>query len=290
MCGIFGYFNRQGISLNRSSLISMGNAISHRGPDDQGIFEARGVALGNQRLSIIDIQGGNQPFISDDGQIVVVQNGEIYNHIELANELASTTNRCRTHCDTEVILRLYESEGLGFISKLNGMFAIAIYDARDQSVYLIRDRIGVKPLYIHDDGCQITFGSEIKAILNAGIPKPPLDREALHHYLTFNYVPPPYTLYKGVRHLMPGHLMKITRNKIKTTRWWDLSNVDPVYGRSESDWIEEFNDILSDAVKLRMRSDVPFGAFLSGGVDSSTIVGLMADHVVDPLRHFVLVS
>ena len=162
----------------------MGNAISHRGPDDQGIFEARGVALGNQRLSIIDIQGGNQPFISDDGQIVVVQNGEIYNHIELANELASTANRCRTHCDTEVILRLYESEGLGFISKLNGMFAIAIYDARDQSVYLIRDRIGVKPLYIHDDGCQITFGSEIKAILNAGITKPPLDREALHHYLT----------------------------------------------------------------------------------------------------------
>ena len=288
MCGIFGYFNRQGISLNRSSLISMGNAISHRGPDDQGIFEACGVALGNQRLSIIDIQGGNQPFISDDGQIVVVQNGEIYNHIELANELASTTNRCRTHCDTEVILRLYESEGLGFISKLNGMFAIAIYDARDQSVYLIRDRIGVKPLYIHDDGCQITFGSEIKAILKAGITKPPLDREALHHYLTFNYVPPPYTLYKGVRHLMPGHLMKITRNKIKTTRWWDLSNVDPVYGRSESDWIEEFNDILSDAVKLRMRSDVPFGAFLSGGVDSSTIVGLMADHVVDPIKTFCI--
>ncbi len=273
MCGIFGYYHRDGHSLNAEVLAEMGEAIRHRGPDDRGVYATDGMAIGNQRLSIIDLQGGHQPFVSDDGQIIVVQNGEIFNHIELAQELARAGHPCRTHSDTEVLLRLYEFEGIGFMHKLNGMFAFAIIDKREQAMYIVRDRIGVKPLYLYDDGRQLTFASEIKSILRAGIPKPAMDKEALHHYLSFNYVPAPHTMYEGIKHLMPGHAIKVTRDGSHTWRWWNLADVQPVHGRSEAEWIEEFNAILDDAVRLRLRSDVPFGAFLSGGVDSSTVVG-----------------
>lgn len=288
MCGIFGYYHRDGRSLNADTLAAMGEAIRHRGPDDCGVYAADGMAIGNQRLSIIDILGGHQPFVSDDGQLVVVQNGEIFNHIELAQELAKAGHPCRTHSDTEVLLRLYESEGIDFLHKLNGMFAFAVIDKRENALYIVRDRIGVKPLYVHDDGRQLTFASEIKSILKAGMQRPAMDKEALHHYLSFNYVPAPYTMYEGIRHLMPGHAMKVTKDGEKTWRWWNLADVQPVHGRSEADWIEEFNAILEDAVRLRLRSDVPFGAFLSGGVDSSTIVGLMARHMSEPVKTFCI--
>ncbi len=288
MCGIFGYYHRDGLSLEADVLAAMGEAIRHRGPDDRGVYATKGMAIGNQRLSIIDLQGGHQPFVSDDGQIIVVQNGEIFNHIELAQDLARAGHPCRTHSDTEVLLRLYESEGMGFLHKLNGMFAFAIIDKREQALYIGRDRIGVKPLYVHDDGRQLTFASEIKSILKAGMPKPAMDKEALHHYLSFNYVPAPYTLYEGIKHLMPGHVMKVTSDGSKTWRWWNLAEVQPVHGRSEADWIEEFNVIIDDAVRLRLRCDVPFGAFLSGGVDSSTVVGLMARHMTEPVKTFCI--
>lgn len=288
MCGIFGYFNREGASLPRDVLETMGNAIRHRGPDDQGIFAASGAGLGNQRLSVIDLAGGHQPFVSDDGQVVVVQNGEIFNHIELAQDLAAKGVPCRTHSDTEVLLRLYELEGIGFLKRLNGMFAIAIYDAREQTMYIARDRIGVKPLYVHDDGKQLTFSSEIKSLVAAGIVSHSIDEVAFHHFLTFNYVPAPYTMYQGVRHVMPGTVMKVTRARTTTSRWWNLADVVPVHGRSETDWIEEFNAIIDDAVRLRLRCDVPFGAFLSGGVDSSTVVGLMARHIAEPVKTFCI--
>jgi asparagine synthase (glutamine-hydrolysing) len=288
MCGIFGYYHRDGRSLDADVLAAMGEAIRHRGPDDRGVYATKGMAIGNQRLSIIDLQGGHQPFVSDDGQIIVVQNGEIFNHIELAQDLARTCHPCRTHSDTEVLLRLYESEGMGFLHKLNGMFAFAIIDKREQAMYIVRDRIGVKPLYVHDDGRQLTFASEIKSILKAGMPKPAMDKEALHHYLSFNYVPAPYTMYEGIKHLMPGHAMKVTRDGSETWRWWNLADVQPVHGRSEADWIEEFNAIIDDAVRLRLRCDVPFGAFLSGGVDSSTVVGLMARHMTEPVKTFCI--
>lgn len=288
MCGIFGYFDRCGESLARETLLAMGQAIEHRGPDDHGIYSEAGVALGNQRLSVIDIKGGRQPFISDDGQIVVVQNGEIFNHVELANELAGTHYACRTHSDTEVLLRLYERGGLNFLDKLNGMFAIAILDRREGAMYLVRDRIGVKPLYFCDDGQRLIFGSEIKAMTPALGRLTSLDVEALHHFLTFNYVPAPHTMHAGARHVMPGHVMKITRSGVHSRRWWDLAAIDPVHGRSETSWIEEFNAILDDAVRIRMRSDVPFGAFLSGGVDSSTIVGLMSRHAKEPINTFCI--
>ena len=287
MCGIFGYYNRDRRSLASETLAKMGEAIRHRGPDDQGIFALTGIAIGNQRLSIIDLAGGHQPFISDDGKVAVVQNGEIFNYIELAKDLANTNYACKTQSDTEVLLRLYERDGINFMHKLNGMFAFAIYDGREDALYIVRDRVGVKPLYFHNDGTQITFGSEIKAILNAGI-HPAMDEEALHHYLTFNYVPPPYTMYKDIKHLMPGHFMRIDRNGLQIKRWWHLAEVEPIHGRSEEDWIAEFNEILDDSVRLRLRSDVPFGAFLSGGVDSTTIVGLMARHMSEPVKTFCI--
>lgn len=288
MCGIFGYFDRSGASLEAAALAAMGDRIRHRGPDDRGIFSAPGVALGNQRLSIIDIAGGHQPFVSDDGAIVVVQNGEIFNHVELSAELAGTPYACRTHSDTEVLLRLYERDGIDFIDRLNGMFAIAIYDAREDATYLIRDRVGVKPLYVAENGSRILFASEIKSIFAASDRAADIDGEAISHFLTFNYVPPPYTMYRGIRHLMPGHVMKITRASISERRWWDLGRIAPENDRSEADWIEEFNAILEDAVRIRMRADVPFGAFLSGGVDSSTVVGLMAKHSASSIKTFCI--
>lgn len=286
MCGIFGYYDRRSVSMPVEQLVQMGKVIEHRGPDDQGIYQQSGLALGNQRLSIIDIAHGHQPFVSDDGQIVVVQNGEIFNHLELAEELKNTPFACRTHSDTEVLLRLYEKEGIGFLSRLNGMFAIAIWDARQQSLYLIRDRLGVKPLFVADDGQRLLFGSEIKAILAGGWPARP-DYAAIDNYFSLNYVPPPQTAFAGVKHVMPGHYLRINANHTQSVCWWDLARIEQEE-RTESQWTEEFLSLLDDAVRLRLRSDVPVGAFLSGGVDSSTIVGLMAKHMDYPLKTFCI--
>ena len=286
MCGIFGYFDSHKNAMEESVLKAMGNVIAHRGPDDHGIFHTPGVALGNQRLSIIDLDQGHQPFVSEDGRIVVVQNGEIYNFIELAEELATDGRPCKTHSDTEVLLRLYERDGIDFIHKLNGMFAIAIYDGRTDELFLVRDRIGVKPLYLYEREGRILFASEIKSILAAGIPRE-MEPEALYHFLTYNYVPPPFTMFKGIRHLMPGEAMRIGRDRTQTFKWWDLGQIS-TETKSETLWIEEFNSVLEDAVRLRLRSDVPFGAFLSGGVDSSSVVGYMAQNMTEPVNTFCI--
>ncbi|RYY91286.1 MAG: asparagine synthase (glutamine-hydrolyzing), partial [Comamonadaceae bacterium] len=288
MCGIYGAWDRGRRPLAADVLAEMGARLRHRGPDDMGVHDdaARGAVIGNRRLSIIDIGGGHQPFVSDDGRIAVVQNGEIFNHVELAADLRAAGVRLDTSSDTEVILRLYEREGIACLRRLNGMFAIAIDDAREDAMYLARDRIGVKPLYLHDDGQRMVFGSELKAIL-AAIPRPAVDLEAVHHYLAFNYVPPPWTIHEGVRHVMPGCWMRFTRSGTQTQRWWSLADQheqDHAFG----DWAEEFLAILDDATRLRLRADVPFGAFLSGGVDSSTVVALMARHAAQPVRTFCI--
>ncbi|MGI9218308.1 MAG: asparagine synthase (glutamine-hydrolyzing) [Hydrogenophaga sp.] len=290
MCGIFGYWDRRQQPLDDAALRGMAQALFHRGPDDEGIHHrpARGVAIGNRRLSIIDLGGGHQPFVSDDGQIAVVQNGEIFNHVELAAELRAQGVRLDTHSDTEVILRLYEREGIACLKRLNGMFAIAIDDAREDALYLARDRIGVKPLYVHDDGQRLLFGSELKALWPALNRKPGMDLEAIHHYLTFNYVPAPWTAFEGVRHVMPGTWQRYTRSGgVQTQRWWNLAD-QREQDHSFDAWTEEFMALLDDATRIRLRADVPFGAFLSGGVDSSTIVGLMARHVKEPVKTFCI--
>ena len=296
MCGIFGYWDRANQPLSDASIAVMGQKLVHRGPDDEGIWSQpqRGVAIGNRRLSIIDIGGGHQPFVSADGQIAVVQNGEIFNHIELAAELRSQGVQLKTGSDTEVILRLYEREGIGFVGKLNGMFAIAIDDARQDAMYLVRDRIGVKPLYVADDGQRVLFASEIKAITAIADKNNALtaiDLEAIHHYLTFNYIPAPWTIHQGIKHVMPGTWMKFSRNPgdvgVQTQRWWSLASQQE-RSYAFDDWAEQFMSILNDATRIRLRADVPFGAFLSGGVDSSTIVGLMARHVSQPVKTFCI--
>ena len=290
MCGIFGYWDRKQQSLDEAVLRAIAQALVHRGPDDEGIHcqPQRGVAIGNRRLSIIDLGGGHQPFVSDDGQIAVVQNGEIFNHVELAAELRAHGVRLDTHSDTEVILRLYEREGIACLRRLNGMFAIAIDDAHEDALYLARDRIGVKPLYVHDDGQRMVFGSELKALWPALRSKPGMDLEAIHHYLTFNYVPAPWTTFDGVRHVMPGTWQRYTRRGgVQTHRWWNLADQREQDQTFEA-WAEEFMALLDDATRIRLRADVPFGAFLSGGVDSSTIVGLMARHVKEPVKTFCI--
>jgi asparagine synthase (glutamine-hydrolysing) len=290
MCGIFGYWDRQRRALHDDALRGMAQALVHRGPDDEGIHHrpARGVAVGNRRLSVIDLGGGHQPFVSDDGQIAVVQNGEIFNHVELAAELRAQGVRLDTHSDTEVILRLYEREGIACLRRLNGMFAIAIDDAREDALYLARDRIGVKPLFVHDDGQRVLFASEPKALWPAMARRPGMDHEAIHHYLSFNYVPAPWTAHEGVRHLMPGTWQRHSRGAaVHTERWWRLADQHEQDHRFEA-WAEEFLALLDDATRIRLRADVPFGAFLSGGVDSSTIVGMMARHVSEPVRTFCI--
>lgn len=290
MCGIFGYWDRQRQTLSDEALYGMAQALVHRGPDDEGVHSCpvRGVAIGNRRLSIIDLGGGHQPFVSDDGQIVVVQNGEIFNHVELAAELRAQGVRLDTHSDTEVILRLYEREGIACLPRLNGMFAIAIDDAREDALYLVRDRIGVKPLYVHDDGKRMVFGSELKALWPAMSRKPGMDLEAIHHYLTFNYVPAPWTAFEGVRHVMPGTWQRYSRGAaVQVQRWWSLAEQREQDYTFEG-WADEFMALLDDATRIRLRADVPFGAFLSGGVDSSTIVGLMARHVKGPVKTFCI--
>lgn len=288
MCGIFGYYNFDGKSIPHEYVVNMGNSIQHRGPDGQGIYhdENRAIALGNQRLAILDIEHGKQPFISDDGNIIVVQNGEIFNHIELAEFTKNAGYPCKTHCDTEVILRLYEMEGIDCLNKLNGMFAIAIYDIKLDSLFLARDRVGEKPLYYSNEKKQILFGSEIKSFLPL-LPSVEINYQALDQYLAFNYVPMPLTMFKGVSHVKPGHYVHISNSIVNEICWWDLLEIK-VDNKPETQWIDEFNFILDDSVRLRLRSDVDFGAFLSGGVDSSTVVGLMSKHIDNPVKTYCI--
>jgi asparagine synthase (glutamine-hydrolysing) len=293
MCGIFGYWNRRQEPQSGEALRAMAQTLSHRGPDDEGIWHQpqRGVAIGNRRLSILDLSGGHQPFVSDDGRVAVVQNGEIFNYLELAAELRAQGIQLKTSSDTEVILRLYERDGIECLRHLNGMFAIAIDDVREDALYLARDRVGVKPLYVMDDGIEMLFASEIKAfwpVAQNRQAQAAIDMVAFHHYLTFNYIPAPWTIYVGVRHLMPGTWMKFTRStQVQMQRWWSLAE-QREQDFTFKEWSEEFMAILDDATRIRLRADVPYGAFLSGGVDSSTIVGLMARHAAQPIKTFCI--
>lgn len=284
MCGIYGYFDRQGRMMDAETLDQMAESIRHRGPDGRGQDHRNAMAVGNDRLAIIDVEGGDQPFYSDDGMVSLVQNGEIYNYVELRQELAAVGVRLRTHSDTEVLLHLYLRHGVDFLDKLSGMFAIAVADHRRGTLLLARDPIGVKPLLVYDDGSRIIFASEIKSLLRAGVPRR-MDDEALHHYLSYGYVPAPWTLFQGVRHLMPGCRTEVSAESTDTRRWWDLTKQEQ-RAWSLDEFKETFVALLERSVEIRMRADVPFGAFLSGGLDSSTVVGLMGRHTDKPVRTF----
>ncbi len=285
MCGIFGQYSRSG-AADMDALVRMQTCLHHRGPDARGITHHDGVALGNVRLSIIDLsEASNQPVFNDDETVALVQNGEIYNYIELREELIRLGHHFATNGDTEVLLHAYLEWGPDFVTRLNGMFVIAVHDRRDGVLHLYRDRLGVKPLFLSQSRDGWIFGSEIKALLAAGVSAEP-DMDALAQFFALAYIPPPETGFRRVRHLMPGTRMTISGNGAEIKRYWSLDGIAADPEMTEQDAKAELLSILEDATRIRLRADAQFGAFLSGGLDSSSVVGLMARHLDDPVRTF----
>lgn len=253
----------------------MADVLAHRGPDGEGFYFGESIGLAHRRLSIIDLEGGKQPLCNEDATVWTVFNGEIYNYLELKDELLARGHTFTTHSDTEVIVHLYEDEGPGLFERLRGMFAIAVWDARNRRLILGRDRLGKKPLYYSFFGDTLAFASEMKSLLQ--IPELPreLDNEALADYFSLMYVPSPKSIFKSIRKVQPGHYLVVDRHGHSEKSYWDL-HFDPVDDKSEEQWCEELLGAYEEAVRLRLRSDVPLGAFLSGGVDSSSVVALIS--------------
>ena len=283
MCGICGIVDYGGQRSDfERRLPAMVETLRHRGPDESGTWAGPHAGLGHARLSIIDLSDGRQPLSNEDGTVWITYNGEVYNFPELRRELEAKGHRFRTRTDTEVIVHLYEEEGIGCVDRLRGMFAFGLWDARSQSLYLVRDRLGIKPLYYTVLNGRLIFGSEIKAILAHGDVPRQVREDALSDYLTFLYVPAPKTMFKGVFKLEPGHWLRFDATGVRDQEYWDLEPAPPT--EESKDVIEQsLRDRLAESVDLRLVSDVPLGAFLSGGVDSSSVVAMMAHAGQDPL-------
>ena len=276
MCGIFGIHDtRHPLNMSRERLAAIADLISHRGPDAAGYHLDTHIALAHRRLKIIDLEGGVQPMYTADESVVLVFNGEIYNYKALRQSLINKGHAFRTHSDTEVILAAYREYGEGCFSRLRGMFSIALYDRKKDLLLLARDRLGIKPLYLYQDGSRMTFGSEIKPILEAMQLRPTANVEVLDFYVSVGYVPGEETLFSGIRKLPPGHYLKILNGQVEESCFWDISDT-PVLDIDFADASTSFESVLMESVQLHLESDVPLGAFLSGGVDSSVIVALMS--------------
>lgn len=290
MCGITGFISRDSDADEavRSELLGqMCESIAYRGPDEQGTLVRGRAALGMRRLSIIDIKSGQQPIVTDDGTLAIVFNGEIYNFQEIRKELVELGHQFHTNSDTEVILHAYQEFGEDCLGKLRGMFAFAIWNFRDESLFIARDRVGKKPLFYAITGKgDLVFGSELKTLLVHGAIERRVDVAALDAYLSYGYVPEEFCILTGVQKLLPGHFLRFANGILETQKYWDfdLSNVDE--GRSESEWSDELREKILEAVNVRLISEVPLGAFLSGGVDSSTIVGMMSRLSERPVKTF----
>ncbi len=296
MCGICGKLTTDGSRVEETLLKNMNAALFHRGPDDSGIFISRKaghggvhVGLGHRRLSIIDLsEAGRQPMTNEDETIQIVFNGEIYNYLSLRKELIAKGHRFRSLTDSEVIIHLYEEEGVECVKKLNGMFAIAIWDEKSQTLSLYRDHLGVKPLHYCWNGKNLVFASEIKGILQDRSIAEDIDWNALGLYLTFNYLPAPYTMYKGIRKMKPGHVIVFHNGQIEEKEFWDIDGAlsDEKTARDFPALQDELFRTVENAVRMQMIADVPLGAFLSGGIDSSIVVGLMARNSSRPIKTF----
>src|SRR6266496_857766 len=290
MCGITGFIDlwtTKGRQQERSRVLDvMCRVIRHRGPDDQGVLIKDGVALGMRRLSIIDLAGGQQPISGEDGSATVVFNGEIYNFLELKQHLQSRGHVFRTHSDTEAIVHAYEEYGASCVDHLRGMFAFAIWDDKTQQLFIARDRVGKKPLYYTTtpDGTFV-FGSELKSLLQHSSVSRQTDPEALDAYLTLGYVPDPLSIFRGIHKLPPGHHLTFSKGEVRIAQYWDFQ-FSPAESKNENEYLEELRALLDESVRLRLVSDVPLGAFLSGGIDSSTIVALMARYMDQPVKTF----
>jgi len=284
MCGICGFTGKQDwVILKR-----MTDAIMHRGPDEDGYYVDGKINLGMRRLSIIDVESGRQPICNEDSTIHTVFNGEIYNYPELRIKLHHRGHRFYTdHSDTEVLVHLYEEHGLDFPAHLNGMFAIALWDTRRERFLLIRDRMGVKPLFYAEIKGKLLFASEIKSILQHPDYQKEMDFDAIYHYFTFKNIPSPQTAFRNIKVLLPGQMLIHEHGACSIKSWWKV-RFDEQEGRNEYEVHSRILELLDDATRIRMRSDVPFGAYLSGGVDSSTIVALMSRYSDKPVKTFCL--
>ncbi len=289
MCGICGI-----IDYNRSTTVSnpligrMCARMEHRGPDDEGIYVngQRTAGLGHRRLSIIDLSGaGHQPMSNEDGTVWIVLNGEIYNYLELKVDLEGKGHIFRSNSDTETVIHLYETYGVDCLKYLRGMFAFAIWDEKAETLFLARDRVGKKPLIYHYEGNRFCFASEFSALLESGFVKKELNKEAIRYYLTYGYVPAPLTIYKKAFKLPPAHTLILRRGKVDISRYWQLNYSDKL-NISEEDAASEVMKLLKEAVKVRLHSDVPLGAFLSGGIDSSAVVALMSQLSANKVKTF----
>src|ERR687894_1417673 len=286
MCGIVGMVNLDGRAAGAELLARMNEAIFHRGPDEDGAYLKGHVGLAMRRLAIIDLKGGQQPITDDARAAWIVYNGEVYNYREVRKELEARGHRFHTDCDTEVVLHAYLEYGEDCPKHLRGMFAFAVWDERKQELFLARDRVGKKPiLYSYANG-SFVFGSEFSALLKHPSVGREVDREAIHNYLTFMCVPAPLTAYRDIRKLEPGHSLRFTRDgEIKTERYWqpDFSKKAKL---TEEEAGERVLEILRDAVRVRLMSEVPLGAFLSGGIDSSAVVALMSQESSERVKTF----
>ena len=287
MCGICGVLLETGATAERAFVERMCAQIVHRGPDEEGMHSDGELALGIRRLSIIDVEGGTQPIYNEDRSVCVVQNGEIYNFHELRSRLERSGHRFSTRSDTEVIVHLYEEHGLSFVDHLNGMFAIALWDAPRRRLVLVRDRLGQKPLYYARVPGALIFGSELKSLLEYGGISREIDPQALYDYFALGYIPQPRSIYSAVKKLPPSGRLIAESGKVSVDRYWQLpASVDRKMPKAEA--VQRLRRLLLDSVRLRMISDVPLGAFLSGGVDSSITVALMAQASREPVKTFFI--
>lgn len=284
MCGITGYLNHSGV--RDSDIKKMNHALQHRGPDDSGIFvdSDKIVGIGHRRLSIIDLEGGRQPMSNENNTIWITFNGEIYNFQEIKNELKES-HHFKTKSDTEVILHLYEEKGEECVKFLRGMFAFAIYDSRNNTLYLARDHLGQKPLYYFHDGHQFAFASEIKALLELKPDLREIDFNALYEYLTIRIITPPRSMFKRIRKLDPGHQLVFRDGQVKISRYWEI-RYEPKLKNDFRSILDELDEQIQATIKYNMVSDVPIGAYLSGGVDSSLVAALMSKVSDKPINTF----
>ncbi|RJO64017.1 MAG: asparagine synthase (glutamine-hydrolyzing) [Candidatus Omnitrophota bacterium] len=285
MCGICGIYHFSGKRVDKESLVAMRDIMIHRGPDGEGLFLEKNVGLGHRRLSIIDISGGAQPMFNEDGSIVLVLNGEIYNYLELKEDLKKRNHVFKTYSDAEVVLHLYEEYGQNFLPYLNGMYAFALYDKRKKRLFMARDPFGIKPLYYKRTGEGLLFASEIKALLQYPGERPCMDKEALMDYLTFQYVLGEKTFFKNIKKILPGHMVVINNSEFSMSRFWDLPAQEET-NLSEGECQEALLLALKDSVRIQLRSDVPVGSYLSGGIDTSSIVCLASRHLGYQLKTF----
>ncbi|MCB1916015.1 MAG: asparagine synthase (glutamine-hydrolyzing) [Rhodocyclaceae bacterium] len=287
MCGIHGIIRFDGGQVAPEQLTAMGNVTAHRGPDDEGQHIDGNCGIAMRRLSIIDLAGGHQPLSSEDGKLWLVCNGEIYNFRELRSELIEAGFRFKTGSDSEVVLHAYDAWGDDCLLRLNGMFDFALWDGRRRRLLLARDRLGVKPLYVCQSARGLAFASEAKALLALPDVSAELDHAALRSYLHLGYVAAPQSLFRGIRKLPPGSLLVVEGQRVEQRRYWRMpASIDRA--RSEAEWADAAAARIEEAVRMQMVSDVPIGAFLSGGIDSSAVVGYMAKHSSQPIRTYAI--